>query len=247
MTTLVISAFQRPYYLERQLDGWRRCRGIEHVERLVVALGASEKMEEANAAIKRFADRVPFPADVYVDDPPQGPHEAIGQGICRAFEAGASFAFFTDEDILPADDTLELIGWARARFAGQPQVLTVNAHSECGQGWDGPYVLDDPCADPAAVRLKPYHNQWGWGTWRDRWESFLEPEWDWDGRHRGCDWNIQRLMRDRNRLAVTPDASRTQHIGYRDGMFSNVATLAFSDAASFREHREPVEYRLEES
>jgi hypothetical protein len=247
MTTLVTSAYKRPYYLERQLDGWLRCRGIEDIDRYVIALGASERLEDQHAVIKRFAELVPFPVDVCVDDPPQGPHSAIGKGIGRAFEAGAVFVFFTDEDTLPADDTLELISWARARFGEDMRVLSVNAHSECGQGWDGPYVRDDPDADPAVVRLKPYHNQWGWGTWVDRWEAVLAPEWDWDGRHRGCDWNIQRLLRDRGLLAVTPDASRTQHIGYRDGMFSSAATLAFSDAASFREHRDPVEFRVEEA
>ena len=248
MITLVTSAYRRPWYLERQFDGWVRCRGIDSkVSRMLVALGACERTGDQMEVIKRFGQRVPFPVDTYIDSPPAGPHTAIGNIIKRGFlTLGTDFVFFTDEDTLPADDTLELVGWAQEKFAGDPQVLSVNAHSECGQGWDGPYVLDDPRADPAIVRLKPYHNQWGWGTWADRWEKILGPEWDWDGRHRGCDWNIHRLLNERRLLAVTPDASRTQHIGYRDGIFSNRETLAFCDAASFREHREPADYRVED-
>lgn len=247
MITLVISAFKRPYYLERQLDGWERCRGIEEVAWMRIAIGASERLDDQQAAVKKFAEKVPFPVETVVDDPPAGPHRAIGSLFRDAFADGAGFTFFMDEDILPADDVLEYLTWAKAGFRDNPQVLSVNAHSECGQGWDGPYQRDDPDADPAVVRLKSYHNQWGWGTWADRWDDLLHREWDWDGRNRGCDWNIMRLLRAVNLLAVTPDASRTQHIGFRDGMFSNQATLAFSDAASFREHRDPADFRVEKA
>jgi hypothetical protein len=243
MISLAIAAYRRPYYLERQFDAWTRVRGLEGVERCHVTLGWSDRRGEALAAVDRFQARVPFKVHVAEDDPPQGHNLGIGKAIGMAFDAGAGFVFFADEDILPADDTLELADWGRRMFADDWRVLTVNAHSECGQGWDGPYVQDDPYADPAAVRLKHYFNMWGWGTWRDRWEKTILPEWDWDGRHRGCDWNMQRLMRQYGRLGATPDASRTQHIGYREGMFASPETLAFSDAASFREHRDPVVFQ----
>lgn len=245
MTALAIAAFRRPWYLERQLDGWLRCRGIEDVAGCHITLGWSSERDTQIGVISKFAARVPFPVAVEEDDPPQGHNKGIGRAISLAFGSGSGFVFFTDEDILPADDTLEYVNWAAEKYAGDERVLTVNAHSEGGQGWDGPTVRDDPAADPAVVRLKPYFNMWGWGTWAGRWESLIRPEWDWDGRHRGCDWNMQRLMRDRARLGVTPDASRTQHIGYRDGIFASPETLAFSDAASFREHREAVEFRCE--
>jgi hypothetical protein len=247
MITLVISAFRRPYYLERQLDGWERARGLENVDRMIVAVGVSERFDDQLAVIKRFGDRVPFPVVMTIDDPPAGPHAAIGGLFRDAFAGGADFTFFTDEDMLPADDVLELVAWGMEHFRDNQQVLSVNAHSECAAGWDGPHQRDDPDADPAIVRLKPYHNPWGFGLWRDRWEKTLQLEWDWDGRHRGYDWNIMRVLRDRRMVAATPDASRTNHIGYRGGMFSNASTLAFSDAASFREHRDPVEFRLEEA
>ena len=244
MITLAAAAHRRPYYFQRQLDGWLRCRGIEHVGGFFISLGASDREGDQLELIRTFMCAAPFKVEVIIDRPPIGPDKAFGQVLSRAFGT-ADFVFVTDEDILPADDTLELVTWAAAEFAGDDRVLSVNAHCEGGQGWDGPYVKDDPYADPAIVRLKPYHNQWGWGTWADRWEKILEPEWDWDGRHRGFDWNIQRVITERGVVAVTPDASRTQHIGYRDGMYSNAATLAFSEAASFREHRPPVQFRVE--
>ena len=132
---------------------------------------------------------------------------------------------------------------------GRDDVLLVNGHSRCGQGWDGPDVKDDPDADPAVVRLQPYLNQWGWGTWRRQWEDVILPDWDYDGSSgapdkSGCDWNMA-LRTMKGYLAAVPDASRTQHIGDREGMFSNASTLAWSKAASFRPHREPVQFRLE--
>jgi hypothetical protein len=110
-------------------------------------------------------------------------------------------------------------------------------------------VKDDYHADPAIVRLQCYFNQWGWGTWRRQWEDILIPNWDYDGTSgapdkSGHDWNIA-LRTMKGYLAAVPDASRTQHIGDREGMFSNPGTLAWSKAASFRPHREPVQLRLE--
>ena len=127
-------------------------------------------------------------------------------------------------------------------------MLVVNAHSRCGQGWDGPGVKDNPDADPSQVRLLPYFNQWGWGTWRDRWEKVLLPDWDYDGTsgtamQSGHDWNIA-LRTMRGHVAVTPDASRTQHIGDREAWAATPVTLSWSKAASFREHREPVTFEV---
>ena len=181
-----------------------------------------------------------------------GPWRAIANTGNNAFaDPEVNFLIYCDEDTLVADDALDLLMWERAQFENDPRVLLVNAHSRCCQGWDGPGVKDDPDADPAVVRLLPYVNQWGWGTWRDCWEQVIIPDWDFDGSsghpaRSGCDWNLQ-LRTMRGYLAAVPDASRTQHIGDKEGMFSNASTLAWSKAASFREHREPAAFRIEDA
>ena len=247
---VTVTACWRPYYLEQTLSAWAEARGIDRIFKFVIGLGDSPRKREALAVIDRFEAKVPFPVHVLMDNGKVGPWRAIANTANNAFaDPGVGFIVVCDEDILVADDVLELLMWERARFENDPRVLLVNSHSQCCQGWDGPDVKDDPDADPAVVRLLPYFNAWAWGTWRDCWEQVLIPDWDYDGTSgaidkSGHDWNIA-LRTMQGYLAAVPDASRTQHIGDLEGMFSNASTLAWSKAASFREHRDPVTFRIE--
>lgn len=245
---LVTTAWRRPYYLEQTLAAWERARGYDQLRHHIVRAGASDRLDETRRVLNAFAGRHPH-VFVEEDDGTLGPWRVNAAGFVHAFsDPSVSFAMIAEEDILPADDVLELMTWAATEFADDKEVLVVNAHSRCGQGWDGPEVKDDPDADPCALRLAPYFNQWGWGTWRDRFENVLLPDWDFDGTsgtasQSGHDWNIH-LRTMRGHLAVTPDASRTQHIGDKEAWAANEWTLSWSKAASFREHRDPVKFRL---
>ena len=179
---VITTACWRPYYLEQTLGAWLNARGIERVCRFVVGLGESPRTKEALQVIAAFREKAPFAVDTLVDSGKIGPWRAIANTGNYALEDPAvNFLIYCDEDTLVADDVLELLMWERAQFENDPRVLLVNAHSRCCQGWDGPGVKDDPDADPAVVRLLPYLNQWGWGTWRDCWEQVLIPDWDYDG------------------------------------------------------------------
>jgi hypothetical protein len=240
----------RPYYLERTLGSWAKVRGVEKVKTFVIGLGDSPRRDEALEVIRKFRDMVPGEVRVLLDSGKVGPWRAIANTGNAVFEdPDVNFMVVVDEDTFVADDVLELLLWERKLCEDNEKVLLVNAHSRGTQGWDGPSVKDDPDADPAVVRLQCYFNQWGWGTWRRQWEEVLIPDWDYDGTSgapdkSGHDWNIA-LRTMQGYLAAVPDASRTQHIGDREGMFSNASTLAWSKAASFRPHRDPVEFRLE--
>lgn len=243
---LVTTAWKRPYYLEQTLAAWGNVRGYKDLGAHFIKLGASDRLQQASDVIHGF-NRGQL--RVLEDDGTLGPWRTNADGFRLAFaDDWCRFAIMAEEDILPADDILELMLWGANEFEDDKSVLVVNAHSRCGQGWDGPDVKDDPDADPAAVRLSPYFNQWGWGTWRDRFENVLLPDWDYDGTsgsatQSGHDWNIH-LRTMRGHVAVVPDASRTQHIGDREAWAANAWTLSWSKAASFREHREPVTYKL---
>ena len=240
----------RPYYLEQTLAAWSRARGFGQVRKFCIALGGSPRLAEQREVIAKFAATVPVPVEVHEDTGKIGPWRAIAAEGSRVFDdPDVNFMICCDEDTYVADDVLDLMMWERRACENDPRVLLVNAHSRCGQGWDGPDVKDDPDADPAVIRLIQYFNAWGWGTWRDCWEHVLLPDWDYDGTsghpmQSGSDWNIH-LRTMQGYLAATPDASRTQHIGDEEGMFSNAQSLAFSKAASFREHRAAAAYRIE--
>lgn len=241
---LVTTAWKRPYYLEQTLDAWGRVRGYWKLGAHFIKLGASDRLEQAEDVIRRFNRGQLM---VLEDDGTLGPWRTNADGLRLAFaDDWCRFAIMAEEDILPSDDFLELMLWAANEFEDDKEVLLINAHSRCGQGWDGPDVKDDPDADPSVVRLSPYFNQWGWGTWRDRFDDVLLPDWDFDGTSgdidkSGHDWNIH-LRTMRGHVSVTPDASRTQHIGDMEAWAANEWTLSWSKAASFREHRDPVTY-----
>ena len=246
---VMTTAWRRPYYLEQTLASWERVRGLSEIRKFSILLGASPRVGEARKIIEAFAERVSIPVEVHEDDGTRGPWRTLAEGGSRVFEDdGAGFIVIAEEDILVAADVLELLAWGREEFQDNPDVLVVNAHSRCGQGWDGPSVTDDPDADPAVIRLLPYFNQWGWGTWRDRWEKVLLPDWDYDGTsgtalQSGHDWNIH-LRTMRGYVAATPDASRTQHIGDLETWAATAETLSWSKASSFREHRDPVTFEV---
>jgi hypothetical protein len=246
---VMTTAWKRPYYLKQTLASWERARGLSELRKFCICLGASPRLDEAREVIAAFASRVSVPVEVHEDSGTLGPWRTLADGGDKVFaDPGVDFIVIAEEDIFVADDVLELLEWGRREFQGNPGVLVVNAHSRCGQGWDGPSVKDDPAADPALVRLVPYFNQWGWGTWRDRWENILIPDWDYDGTsgtllQSGHDWNIH-LRTMKGHVAALPDASRTQHIGDLETWAATPETLAFSKAASFRRHRDPVTFRV---
>jgi hypothetical protein len=247
---VMTTACWRPYYLEETLDAWSRVRGVNDVQRFCVSLGYSGKRNRQLRVIDDFRRKVSVPVEVREDNPPVGPWRAIGETTDYLFQnPETGFVICCDEDTLVADDVLELFDWAKETYKNDQRVLVVNAHSRCGQGWDGPSVKDDPGADETVVRLIAYFNAWGNGTWRDRWFKTIKPRWDYDGTsgtatQSGCDWNMHlRVIPSGDFVAVTPDASRTQHIGDLAGKFSNEQTLKWSKAASFKPSRRPVSFQ----
>lgn len=187
------------------------------------------------------------------DDEPSNLHAATANVVTAAFEeTGADFVVVGEEDEIVSDDVLEYMRWAAAEFRDDAQVLLVNAHSKGGQGWDDHTPAQDADACQDTVRLRPYFNAWVWGTWRDRWEKHLLTQWDWDctsggAMDSGWDWNIAtRIVPYGNFLCVVPDASRSQNIGYAEGWSSTAESFSFSQAQSFRESRDQVNYKLAE-
>ena len=253
---VMTTAWRRPYYFEPVLKSWAAAGGQNELARFVISLGRTDRYGQQAALIERMRPRFGLPLEI-LDQSDRamsvnGPHTAIAEGVGHVFaDESADFCILGEEDVQVSSDVLAYMAWAAERFADDERVLAVLAHSRCGQGWDGPDVADDPDADPAIVRLAPYFNPWCWGTWRDRWEKILEPEWDWrcdsgGALDSGYDHNIQRRILPRHGMVcVVPDASRSQNIGQHEGWATNAASWAFSQARSFAEKREPCKYRVE--
>lgn len=254
-TAVLVTAWRRPYYLERTLESWARVDRIREVGKFVVALGRSDREAEQLAVIDRARERMGRQIIVRYDSPAAtaspGMHRALGEAASAVFSdnPGVQFLVFGEEDIVASADALRYLDWASRRFADDHKVLLACAHNCGGQGWDELGISDED-ADPRQVRLRPYFQPWIWGTWRDRWKWVLEPQWDWEcnsggPNDSGYDWNIcARIVPRGNYLAVVPDASRSQNIGEQEGVYAIPANFPGTLSASFKEDHGPVEYLL---
>ena len=161
---------------------------------------------------------------------------------------------YGEEDILPSDDVLEYMAWAAGEFGADPRVLGVCAHTHAGYA-ASELGIEEVDADPALVRLRPRFAGWILGAWRNRYRQVLEPTWDWDcdsggpgdpaGQGpAGWDWNITRIVEKTGLLCAVPDASRSQNIGQYGGTYAVPDHFPATQVASFREHRDPVIYKV---
>jgi len=257
-TAIMLTAWRRPFYLEPVLESWAKACAICPPARFVIALGRTDRTAAMSDVITRMRPHFPVPLEVL----PQahravlsnGPHRAIGEAISAIFrdDPGIGFVVSGEEDVAVSDDVLAYMAWARDQFAGMPDVLAALAHNRHGQAWDNPPPPQDPAADPRNIRLVPYFNPWIWGTWRERWEHFLEPHWDWEcdsggPMDSGYDWNVQlRILPEYGMRCLVPDASRSQNTGQHEGWAgsSDPAWFAQTQTATFRARRGKVAYRL---
>jgi hypothetical protein len=253
---VMTTAWRRPYYFERVLESWAAADGIGEIRRFVIALGPTDRYDAQVELIEKMWPRFGCPVDV-VDQSPRalkvsGPHTAIAEAITGCFaDPAVEFVVAGEEDVQVSSDILTYMQWAATALKGDRSVLIACAHSRNGQGWDLPLLARDAGADQEAVRLRRYFNPWGWGTWRDRWETVLEPEWDYECNSGGAmtsgyDWNVQQRILPRHKMrCAVPDASRSQNIGKEEGWASRPETFALAEAFSFRERRDSPAYRLE--
>lgn len=249
-TILVIPAGYRPHYLRDCLNSWGEARGFSDLRGVTVRMMRTNQDVEGmtREAAEAAAGRHGFKLQVVMDDPEdgqiKGPDRALGKQINASFEdPNCGFVIECDEDVLVSDDILEYFAWSRSL-----NPAAVCAHNDLGQGWSN--VADnEEHADQAAVQLRDEFTSWCFGFTRAAWQDIWLPSWDWDRaagpspEQHGFEWQMHRQANGGLALAV-PDASRCQNIGEHGGTFALPHHFASSQAKSFRQHRDPVSYRL---
>lgn len=232
--TLIIPAWQRPGYFGRALASWRKARGFDGLRAVAVALAPSPLA----AAMRRIAGDAEIWPDSVTARRVHGPHTAIGEAVCRAFEdPGCRFAVVSDEDQVVSDDILDYIAFCRTL-----DVEAVNCHNNLGQGWSPQW--DDSDAGQSLVLLEHEFSGYTWGVSRETWERTWLPAWDWDCTsgtspvQHGFDWQMHRVAAAH--LLAMPEASRCQNIGQYGGVYADPAKFTLTLAKSFREHRDPI-------
>lgn len=141
-----------------------------------------------------------------------GGNANAGEALAWAFDIGAAYTVFLEDDIVPMRDMLLWFEWAE-RFRSDPKVFTVTGYNQCPDG-----AIDEH-------RFQEWFHAWGFATWRDRWEEFRWtekepfPNTDAEGRHQDADAYLQQIRK--SRVEAYPCISRVQNIGAIDGWHVN--------------------------
>lgn len=252
-TALVITAWKRPDYLQRTLASWAAAADVEKLRLVAVALGPSHRYDDQMDVIRETEENLGRKIVVLPDSPEAqrspGMHRALGEAIDQLFEDFApEWVLCGEEDVIVSSDVLTYMSWAQQEY--DSTTLCICAHNHGGAGWDGLNAMrEDLDADQATVRRLPYFNPWVWCTWQRTWKSVIRHVWDWDctsggGNDSGYDWQMQRLASSGAWSSLVPDAARSQTIGEFAGVYSTPGIFPLQQAASFRELRENVSYRL---
>lgn len=224
----------RPGYLAETLDSWAAVRGLSAWPfRFVVEPG--DELARCRDVLSGFAGRgVARSVEVEVNDERRGVRANPHHALATAFATGAGFVVLCEEDIVVADDVLEMF----AAAPDDPDVLGVCAFSRL----EAPQP-DDLLADAG-------FSPWVWGTWADRWHDLLDPQWfeaaraPYDGAKAGWDFGVERIAAAAGKRFVGPVASRSDNIGREGGVHALPEEFEESRATTFAAHRGPVRWRV---
>jgi hypothetical protein len=221
----------RVQYLAWVLESWRDVRGIENAH---LIFRCEPGCDEAVAMCKA----VDFAAETTIVINPQrfgvlgNPWHALNDGF-----AISDFTVLAEEDLIVAPDVLEYFAWCRDRYAGNPQVLAVTTHQYLAQPGGLAGVM------PQRFDQDPDPHFWVWGTWRDRWERIVKPDWDDSYRARGWDWNLLvNWIQARGMKLMAPCLSRSQHVGHLGGVHCTPDQFETMRSRCFVPNVSPQEY-----
>lgn len=226
----------RQKYLREALGSWGRARGVGDWH-LLFALEPCHKTFPV-AEFTQWATRCFASAEVAVADSRLGCLRNTRRAMRLAFGAGADFAVLAEEDLVVSEDVLEYFTWARDAYAAEPEVTTVCAHSLRSAG-----------GGPGDVVRSSWFNPLAWGTWRDRWEEFIDPGWGplgEGGNSESWDNNLRVQVSSAGRQGIFPVQSRALHIGQTSTLTPGPLAEYFyasSLSSTFSERRPPQAYR----
>ena len=224
----------RQKYLREALDSWARCSRDSGL-----ASAVRPGAVRANFPVAEFtqwANRTFASAQVSVADTRLGCLKNTRRAMRLAFASGAEFAILAEEDLLVSQDVLEYFSWARDTYAAEEKVTVVCGHSLRTEG-----------GGPDVVVRSSWFNPLVWGTWKDRWEGFIDPEWGpFEGNMESWDNNLRVKVATSGRESVFPAYSRSLHIGQTSTLTGTPLSEYFYKGAlssSFSQRRPPQAYR----
>lgn len=232
-TVVAFTANDRPNYMREVLESWRQVRGIEDALLYFRCEPWCPEMVEVCKSVD-FAETI-----VHVNGGREGvqrnPFKAINWCFTnRETHRQDDFIILAEDDFIVATDTLEWFAWSRKTFFDDPNVLCVSANQ-----------YDAQSGGLGQALFLPWFPGWVWGTWRDRWEQRLEPDWTFNYEHNGWDWRMTNYWCEQvHNVCLAPALSRSQHIGEHGGVHT-IPGQWFLDQQSrcFQQDVPPQAYR----
>jgi hypothetical protein len=212
----MFTAYNRPHYLRETLESWSRVRGIENT---FFEFHVEPGCAEIVAVINESA--ISAPVVIHINDehlgPQANPFHAIHAGFSRFSQPSPNnFVILAEDDFIVSDDIIEYLSWARDKFAADERVIAVSSTQ-----------FEEQPGGLSQVMLIPSWTGWVWGTWRDRWENLIAPNWTFNHEYGGWDWKMVRYWcGERGYLTAVPALSRSQHIGKLGGSYTTPETFS---------------------
>lgn len=207
---ILFTAMGRPDVLQRTLDSWSQVRGIRDWF-WYFSVEPTHQSGEIVQILKEFISRNKLPqSEVYVQQSVQGVLHHPWVGFETLFSGGWRFVIRAEDDLCVSDDILEYFNWAEVTYRDREDVATIHAYT------------DKTSKSASNVEVVQGFNPWVWGTWKDRWESFMRDTWDHDYstfnltpmNESGWDWNLEtRVLPALGLVSVFPKMSRVDNIG----------------------------------
>jgi hypothetical protein len=195
-----ITAHNRLHYLIPVIESWQRARGIDDTH-------VHFQVEPVNEDVILKCKTAPFKStSMEVNAKKLGalsnPHAALRSG----FDLGANFVVVGEDDSIVTADALEFFNWAAWEFESDPSVMAV-----CSFQYKPMGPVNGSC-------FRDYFASVVWGTWRNRWDSWIDETWGHTYAYQEWDYRFLKLCEDGPFRCLFPCVSRSQHIGQYDGV-----------------------------
>lgn len=210
MKTITISGCKRPWALRQTLESLRKCEGFKEYHALVVL----DDHPKGDRSITQECMEVAEGFPIVVNHKNEGCNATILKCLHSGFQLLQSshkgdpkdFHIHLEDDTVPAKAFLRFMEYASERFYDQEGVLSVSGFSKSTEG------------PPNACKHHPHFICWGWGTWRNRYETLLHPYWNRHDKETSWDTHIQKCIKTW-RGTIKPCVSLIQNIGNREGTY----------------------------
>ncbi len=235
---IAFTAYNRPGYLAAVLESWRNVRGLEDWY-IYASVDPSPQTEAVvNLFAQFFRDEGLSLITTVVNDRKLGVLHHPWRSFEHLFNHGMDFVLRVEDDLKVSDDILEYFSWASEEFKGNEDIAAVIGYNPIFEG------------DEGAVLIRDKFDPWNWGTWKDRWDTYIRDTWDHDystyngqpGNQAGWDWNLDtRVLPAKGKSCVFPAQSRVQNIGQSG---THAQPSDFPQSLSFHETYGEQTYRL---